>query len=209
MLALRTLTDGYLPRLTPFLEGDEAHAIFGNAPTILGVHVELLERLEAARAQRALHLEVCAIGAAFASILPFLKLYSVYCANYVAALEALEKGRSERPQLAAAIQKAEERIATRARAATATARPRLHTRPPSPAVARRRPPPPATARHRPRCCIGSLADKRWAPDGVTAGAYACACLPPPCCACLPPSCLPPHAARACLLRAAHRPTGRG
>ena len=38
--ALRTLTTGYMPRLTPALEGDERSVIFSNAETILGVHIE-------------------------------------------------------------------------------------------------------------------------------------------------------------------------
>ena len=115
-LALRTLTEGYMPRLVPNLEGDERATIFSNAQTILGVHNELHNRLQAARSGKGsnstLREEVAAVSAAFQAILPFLKLYSTYCANYVAALEALERARAERPALATAIQRAEVEIAT-------------------------------------------------------------------------------------------------
>ena len=116
---LRTLTEGYMPRLVPNLEGDERATIFSNAQTILGVHNELHNRLQAARSgndgsssNSTLREEVAAVSAAFQAILPFLKLYSTYCANYVAALEALERARAERPTLATAIQRAEVEIAT-------------------------------------------------------------------------------------------------
>ena len=55
--------------------------------------------------------EVVAISAAFRDIVPYLQIYAHYCANYVAALEAPEKGRTERPSVAEAISTAEGMIA--------------------------------------------------------------------------------------------------
>ena len=102
----------YIPKLEPSLEGNERQTVFSNAATILGVHVELLERLEKAQSAPTLRLEVAAVSAAFHAILPFLKLYASYCANYVTALDTLEHARMERPALAQAIQRAEVEIAT-------------------------------------------------------------------------------------------------
>ena len=41
VVALRTLVSGYIPKLRDMLDADELVTIFGNAETILGVHVEL------------------------------------------------------------------------------------------------------------------------------------------------------------------------
>ena len=112
VLALRTLTTGYLPRLVPVLEGDERQTIFGNAETILGVHIELHARLEKAQAAPTLREEVAAVSSAFVTMLPFLKLYASYCANYVAALDALEHARTGRLAVADVIRRAEGEIAT-------------------------------------------------------------------------------------------------
>ena len=112
VLALKTLVSGYIPRLSEFLEPDERLAIFGNAQTILGVHLELLERLSSARASKTLRKEVAGVSAAFQAILPFLKLYASYCANYCVALETLERLRSDRPHLNTAIAHAEQAFAT-------------------------------------------------------------------------------------------------
>ena len=79
VVALRTLVSGYIPKLQELLEADELVTIFGNAQTILGVHVELLQRLEAARTISTLDEEVAGVSAAFRAIMPFLKLYALYC----------------------------------------------------------------------------------------------------------------------------------
>lgn len=109
---LHTLTTGYIPRLAPSLEADEKAMIFSNAETMLGVHTELHARLERAQALPTLRQEIGAIAVAFTTMMPFLKLYANYCANYVNALDALEHARSGRPAFASAIQRAEVEIAT-------------------------------------------------------------------------------------------------
>ena len=75
------------------------------------MHVELLARLHAARNSPTLRREVGGVSSAFQAILPFLKLYAQYCSQYCAALEALERLRTDRPAFAAAIQRAEAEIA--------------------------------------------------------------------------------------------------
>ena len=62
VLALKTLVSGYVPKLSEFLDMDERLAIFGNAQTILGVHVELLERLTQARQAQTLRKEISGVS---------------------------------------------------------------------------------------------------------------------------------------------------
>ena len=103
VLALRTLAEGYRPKLAPALEPGEEKRIFGNSQSLLGAHAYLLERVENAmhgtpeeRARSCppprLRLAIAQTAAAFQTMLPFLKLYATYCANYVSALETLERG---------------------------------------------------------------------------------------------------------------------
>ena len=111
VLALRTLVDEYMPRLSEHLSAAERRTIFSTAESIAGMHVELDSRLCAARAEPSLRGKIRAVARAFETLLPFLKLYASYCAGYCSALDTLERARAERPALGAAISRAEAQLA--------------------------------------------------------------------------------------------------
>ena len=72
---------------------------------------QLLAELAAARSATKLSEEVLAVATAFQTLLPFLKLYALYCSGYFAALETLERVKTERPPVASAVAAAETALA--------------------------------------------------------------------------------------------------
>ena len=111
LVALDTLVDEYIPRLRELIAADDASVLFGNVEIIHGVNRQLLAELAAARSAPKLSEEVLAVATAFQTLLPFLKLYALYCSGYFAALETLERVKTERPPVASAVAAAETALA--------------------------------------------------------------------------------------------------
>jgi len=107
---LRVLVEQYMPRIREHLEPAEVKALFGNLPILKGVNETLLEHLTASHECATLDAEVSAVANAFHTLVPYLKLYSLYCAGYFAGLELLTKIRTERPAADEAIAKAESEL---------------------------------------------------------------------------------------------------
>lgn len=55
--------------------------VFSNLSSLLGINMELLKRLEAAEGKQ--------IGSIFVDMSPYLKMYSIYCANQDTSLGSL------------------------------------------------------------------------------------------------------------------------
>ena len=84
------------------LKADE-EAVFSNVEMLVAVNRQLLEALRTPTASD----PVASVSAAFSTMAPFFKAYSVYCANFVSALDHLDRLRQERPQLDEFVRRAE------------------------------------------------------------------------------------------------------
>ena len=69
----------------------------------MAVNKQLLEALRTPTASD----PVASVSAAFSTMAPFFKAYGVYCANFVSALDHLDRLRQERPQLDEFVRRAE------------------------------------------------------------------------------------------------------
>ena len=70
---------------------------------LVAVNKQLLEALRTPTASD----PVASVSAAFSTMAPFFKAYGVYCANFVSALDHLDRLRQERPQLDEFVRRAE------------------------------------------------------------------------------------------------------
>jgi len=100
------------------MDNEDIHEVFGNVETLIQINNELLEHLEEELKKRASLKDVSAAnlaeiyGPAFKRIMPFFKLYAVYCHQYPLAISKLTEIRAENPDLNAFLREREKKAGT-------------------------------------------------------------------------------------------------